>query len=117
MRIFSLALVLVLAACGQPRVEGPPGDSIACDLTALGEFAQVCTAERKGSLLIVHHPDGGFRRFNILSNEPGIAVADGADQLSFAPDGPYFDVFVGNDPLRYDGYRLPNELKIVETEP
>ena len=111
MRISSLALSLALTACGQHRGEAPPGDPLECDLAAVGKFAAICTMERKGSLIIVHQPDGSFRRFEVLSRAPGVALADGADELSFASDGPYFEVYVGTGPGQQVGYRLPLELK------
>jgi hypothetical protein len=58
-------------------------DLIECALHGAGAFARECTVERARdggvATLIVRHPDGGFRRFEILGDRRGLASADGAE--------------------------------------
>ena len=105
-RISSAAL-LALAGCGAAQeAPSPDPDSLiecAIDSTA---FARECTVERHvtgGALtLVVRHPDGGFRRFDVLTDGRGVATADGADlALVRLADGG-IEVSVGED-----RYRLP----------
>ena len=106
-RISSAALLLVLAACGDTQgAPAPDQDALiecAIDSTA---FARECAVERHvtdGVLtLVVRHPDGGFRRFDVLTDGRGVATADGADlALVRLADGG-IEVSVGED-----RYRLP----------
>lgn len=129
MRISSTAvLALVLAACsgGEPAAEQlaqtspstaaaeqPAEDDgkIACALAGAKEFSRDCTIERiqqDGKLtLVVRHPDGGFRRFEVLTNGRGVAVADGAEQAESALVGSELEVAVGADAYRFPATRKP----------
>ena len=69
--------LLLLAGCAQPAAE-PKAETIACAIDGAADFADVCTVERKGTRLVVHHPDGGFRQLEITSNG-AITALDGAD--------------------------------------
>ena len=69
--------LLLLAGCAQPPAE-PKAETIACAIDGAADFADVCTVERKGTRLVVHHPDGGFRQLDIMSNG-AITALDGAD--------------------------------------
>ena len=85
MRIFSAGLCLVLAACGgTPTGERPVGEAIACALDGAAGFESECTLERSGDQLIVHRPDGGFRRFAVTGG--AVAALDGADAADIARD-------------------------------
>ena len=79
MRIFSLALVLVLAACGGSKGDANPGKLIACALDGSTVFERVCTLERSGNMMVIHRQDGGFRRFT-LGAEDNVQPLDGADR-------------------------------------
>jgi hypothetical protein len=97
MRISSLALPVLLAGCadsGAADAAGETGEAsgaeaggtvIACALDGAADFADACwyeRVERDGErLLIVHHPDGGFRRLALVEGG-GLAAADGADEPS-----------------------------------
>ena len=84
MRTFSLVALVALAGCGQaPQGEPPPGETIACALDGATEFADTCTLERSGPQLVVHRPDGGFRRFMVEGK--GVQPLDGADAATIAP--------------------------------
>ncbi|RKF23230.1 hypothetical protein D6851_01755 [Altericroceibacterium spongiae] len=74
----------MLTACsGGDGQADPVGEPIACALNGADDFTSDCFVERKqvdGVLtLIVHHPDGGFRRFDVQANGSGLAASDGAD--------------------------------------
>jgi hypothetical protein len=81
---------LALGACGadggnQPTRSGE-ADRIECALAGSEKFERVCITEtmpgEKGRMLVVRHPDGGFRRFNILTDGRGLAPADGFDETT-----------------------------------
>ena len=104
---FVLLAPLLLAACGGESVEeAPAGPVVACALASSVEFTPDCTMERAlqdgQSLLIVHHPDGGFRRFQLGVPGQGIIVADGADDALVTPGEGMIEVQVAED-----RYRLP----------
>ena len=69
--------LLLLAGCAQSPAE-PKAETIACAIDGAADFADVCTVERKGTQVVVHHPDGGFRQLEITSNG-AITALDGAD--------------------------------------
>ena len=84
LRIFSLSSLVALCACGaDPPPHEPPREKIACALDLKLESVPVCTLERNGALLIVHRPDGGFRRFEL--SEGVLRPADGAEYFSVTP--------------------------------
>jgi len=51
--------------------------------------------------LVVRHPDGAFRRFKVLKDGRGVAVADGADQAETTLSGEVLEVQVGSDRYRF----------------
>jgi hypothetical protein len=61
----------------------------------------------QGTVLVIRHPDGGFRRFNILTDGRGLEPADGFDEtrISLLNDG-MIEVSSGDDK-----YRLPAQIK------
>jgi hypothetical protein len=100
----SAALALLLAACSSGS-EPPPvaagSEHIACAVGGSAELKPVCSVERSeggGKLtLIVRHPDGAFRRFDVMTDGTGLAVADGAEKaVTRLVDGK-LDVTVGAD--------------------
>lgn len=79
-----LAGTLLLAGCSPAAMPEIAEDSlIDC---AIGEapMARDCVVERsrvdEALFLTVRHPDGTFRRFEVLSDGTGLAAADGAEQ-------------------------------------
>lgn len=102
-------LILLLAACssGTENPATPPrvGETIECAVGGAVEFKPVCTVERshtKGFLtLIVHHPDGAFRRFDVLDNGRGLALADGIDQAVTSYQDHHAEIAVGMDRYRF----------------
>ena len=108
-----LVALAMLAGCssnnGAPAVaEG--GEIIECALAGAGEFSATCAVDRalnEGKLtLIVRHPDGGFRRFEVVSDGRGLVVADGAEQARTAVEGEKLAVRVAED-----RYLFPAKIK------
>ncbi|MCB2015105.1 MAG: hypothetical protein R3E11_12845 [Sphingobium sp.] len=75
------ALVLLagsLSACGS-ALEGEP---VSCRVGEEEAFAETCLLVWQGQHdFIIHHPDGGFRRFIVARDTREIHVADGAEML------------------------------------
>ena len=119
MRISDALLVLgVLAgvvACAPSEPESLTGseeeDRIACALGDETEFTEQCDVERvqngETRELVMRHPDGGFRRFEIVSDGRGLVAADGSEEAVVTPltDG-RIQLSVGGD-----RYRLPATVK------
>ena len=105
MRRLAFAPLAALAGCSsQPDTaaqvaEG--GEHIPCALDGATEFASSCAVDRAqvdGKLtLIVRHPDGAFRRFAVVTDGRGLAVADGAEQAVNTMQGDKLAVTVADD--------------------
>jgi hypothetical protein len=123
-RTILFALCLTLSACGDTTNEdlraaeqsaakdAAAEGKIECALAGSNGFARNCSTERvsssEGQLLVIRHPDGGYRRFKILSDGRGLAPADGFD--------PDFKLKVTGDGMIEvqsvdDIYRLPADIK------
>jgi hypothetical protein len=118
-----LLLALGLAACSGNNAEDLKNaekdadeaaaldGKIECALAGSQAFERDCTTEQiagsEGKILVIRHPDGGFRRFNILTDGRGLAPADGFDEtkISLLSDG-MIEVSSGDDK-----YRLPAQIK------
>ncbi|WP_232318504.1 hypothetical protein [Sphingomonas sp. TDK1] len=62
----------------------------------------VCTAERDGDgLLILRHPDGGFRRLRIDGNS--LSAADGAEPAMVRRHGGEVELTIGGMRYRLNG--------------
>ncbi|MCT2399353.1 hypothetical protein [Novosphingobium mangrovi (ex Huang et al. 2023)] len=111
-------MVLFLAACSSSS-EPPPvaaGDEhIACAVGGSAELAEVCSVERSekdGKLtLVVHHPDGAFRRFDVKTDGTGLVVSDGAEEARMTLVDGKLDVTVGPD-----RYVFPVTTKAADAE-
>ena len=114
MRISSLALLLAVAACGTPKAEPARGDPIECALDGAAQFTASCRVERQivpgGSILVIRHPDGGFRRFEIEGDI--VRTADGLDAAAVAVLPDATEVAVGTD-----RYRFPPPAPPVDARP
>lgn len=101
--LFLLA-VAALSACSQsPDAEGEPtGQKIDCAVAGAAEFEKVCTLDKVGEEgeFVIHHPDGGFRRFTV-DYDRGIAATDGADELVDAGNGAQGGIAFAVGPDRY----------------
>ncbi len=115
MRIFrSTSLLLALAACHHAPAPPPTdiGEKIDCALGKAAAMAHVCSVERTASaqgdlVLILHHPDGGFRQLMVTRDGRGVVAADGAAVASVTPlDGHKIEVVVEND-----RYHLPATVR------
>jgi hypothetical protein len=99
-------LCLALVACDSEPVASTIASHQAVADCAIGSAAgwtRSCRAEQDGALLTLRHADGGFRRFTILDDGRGLAVADGAEPANVAiVDNSQIEIGVGGD-----RYRLP----------
>lgn len=110
--------VLLLAACqGGEDAATAAAEQLAqadtvieCAVNGAAAFAPQCPVEKAeiggAKFLTVRHPDGGFRRFEILTDGHGLAAADGADEAKLAVEGDILGVTVAGD-----RYRFPATLK------
>lgn len=124
-RIFNiLVLSLALTACenrpdnkilaeAEQRAAEHAGDDgkIECAIDGASDFTRDCYTERlsgeNGVTMIIRHPDGGFRRFNVLTDGHGLEAADGFDKASISiVEGGKILVSVGPD-----RYLLPAQIK------
>ncbi|MWV27857.1 hypothetical protein [Aurantiacibacter rhizosphaerae] len=82
------------------------GTMIDCSLNGAGGFGRDCTmelVEQDGAdFVIVRHPDGAFRRFELGVPGRGLITAAGAQQAEVTPRGGYIEVRVSSD-----RYHLP----------
>lgn len=107
LRISDLILLLALAACGAKEenkvATAAPDDRIDCAVNGATDFSKSCAVETgEGTLLILHHADGGFRRID-LAPDGTLSAADGSDAAggTMLADG-RFELVIGGD-----RYRLP----------
>jgi hypothetical protein len=74
-------------------------------------FARVCQIEQSqteaGLLLTVRHPDGGFRKLQVVKDGRGVIAADGADIAKVTPLAAK-EIEVA---LSGDRYRIPATVK------
>jgi len=61
--------------------------------------------------LIVRHPDGSFRRFEVLKDGHGLSVADGAEPAALSMAGNELEVAVGLDRYRFPARQMDNVRK------
>jgi hypothetical protein len=117
-RALAAGLSLLLAACSGQSTPAEPesltgGDEsrVSCALADEAEFIEQCDVERiqNGDKreLVIRHPDGGFRRFEIVTDGRGLVAADGAEAAVVTPlaDG-RIQLSVGTD-----RYRIPATVK------
>lgn len=117
-RLIGAATILALAACspgGGDNAGGEaaqPGGSptaaselIECALDGAAEFTRECEVEAAGqgagAILLVRHPDGGFRRFEVLPERRGLAPADGAELANMEWREGGVGLAVGDDRYRF----------------
>jgi hypothetical protein len=111
-RTSSALALLLLAGCNRAPAEATPAATtpaedvtIDCALHGAGVFARECSVERveakDGVQLVVRHPDGGFRRFDVLTDGKGLAAADGAQDATVTVRDGGIDVTVGADRYRF----------------
>jgi hypothetical protein len=110
-RLIGCALLLLLGACevrdeserpaAETTVAAEDPNAIDCALNGAEKFERHCTVERAPEgdtlFLVVHHPDGGFRRFEVVKDGHGLAIADGADEARLTIEGKFLAATVAND--------------------
>lgn len=109
---------LALAGCSGHDASDDPeavagGDDprVSCALAGEAEFTEQCDVERVQNgdrrELVMRHPDGGFRRFEIVTDGRGLVAADGSEEAVVTPlaDG-RIQLSVGPD-----RYRIPATIK------
>jgi hypothetical protein len=116
-RLILLAATAVLAGCSgsassdRESLTGGDDSRIACALGDETEFTEQCDAERVQNgdrrELVLRHPDGGFRRFDIVTDGRGLVAADGSEEALVTPltDG-RIELSVGGD-----RYRIPATVR------
>ncbi len=94
--LIRLAPILLLCACDEApdnarlsEMEQEQGDQqaasgkVECALAGSSSFSRTCATDRisgpNRELLIINHPDGGFQRFEIVTDGRGLVAADGFD--------------------------------------
>ena len=120
--IVSALLLSALAGCGSDAGSSAPSKGekpaqaasdgkVDCALAGSGTFERTCSTEQISAdgdiMLVIRHPDGGFRRFNILTDGRGLVPADGFDEtrISLLADN-MIELSSGDDK-----YRLPALIK------
>jgi len=117
----SLALVVLLAACGSaPQDQAAnrtaaappaPDDRVDCQIAGSSAFEHNCIVEiaegADGRLLTIRKPDGGFRRLEVATDGHGVVAADGAEMavVTLIP-GDRIEVAIGGD-----RFRLPARVR------
>lgn len=101
----------LLAGCGQKQAEKAPGAETPCALAGAKDFSAECTVERSaspdGTILTLHHADGGFRRLLVMKDGQGVVAADGAEPAEVRmSEKSEIEVSLGGD-----RYRLPAKAK------
>ena len=106
LRISSAFVALgLLAGCGAESPP-PPGVEVDCAIGAGAALSAVCKLERAGDEIILHHPDGGFRRLSRDPSTGALAARDGAEPLVTEAG----DQGVARFSIGADQYRIPLDL-------
>jgi hypothetical protein len=111
-----LAPPLLLAGChkapADPAITAAAHAAhVSCALAGATAFAPDCTIEKipagDGLALVIHHPDGGFRRLLVTTDGRGVIAADGSQAAAVSiVDPATIEVAVDQD-----RYRLPATVK------
>lgn len=126
---FVVGAALALASCGKSNdealkaaeqdaaQEAADDGKVECALAGSADFRRVCTTDRiagrDGQILVLRHPDGGFRRFKVLTDGRGLAPAEGFDETHIKViEGGFIEVTSSDD-----RYRLPATIKADEAAP
>ncbi len=108
----------LLAACGDDEAKlaaaqnaALVGNKIECALNGADMFSKICATERvsaeDGTILMIRHSDGGFKRFRILTDGRGLEVAEGFNDTHIEIiDETYIILSSGNDK-----YKLQAQFK------
>lgn len=91
--LMALSGLAALSACGDDEAAiaaaqkaSLVGNKIECALNGSDSFSLNCATERvssdNGTILMIRHSDGGFKRFRILTDGRGLETAEGFDDSS-----------------------------------
>ena len=90
--------------------------SVPCALGGAKRFEQDCAVERQERdgkhIVVLRHPDGGFRRLVELDEGKRYAAADGAEAAATSPNGADIEVTVEDD-----HYLFPNPARTDAAQP
>jgi hypothetical protein len=101
MRISSAFVLLLLAGCtpGSGSAPEQAQEHIACAVGGAVEFTEDCGLERASvegaQVLVVRHPDGGFRRLEVSQDGQSLLAADGAEVTQSARKDDRWEVILG----------------------
>lgn len=109
----ALVSLALLAACGGEVSPPPQGEAVDCAIGAGADYASVCTLEQVGGDIIIHHPDGGFRRLIRDPASGALRLRDGADDL-IPQEGDAAGLAFSVGP---DRYRIPRALLEPPAQP
>ncbi len=90
---------------------------VECAVSGEKSFTRSCETEKivgpDGQMLVIRHPNGGFRRFKILTDGRGLKPAEGAETVAIQllDDGKIEAEIAG------DKYRLPAQIKPSQAAP
>jgi hypothetical protein len=104
--------LLLLASCSQAAPE-EPSERIACAVGGAAQFTEDCGLERAtvegAQVLVVRHPDGGFRRLEVSKDGQNLLAADGAEVTQSALKEGRWEVILGEQryviPVKADAPR------------
>ncbi|MBY0395490.1 MAG: hypothetical protein K2X91_03335 [Thermoleophilia bacterium] len=85
-----------------------------CAIGEGAEFASDCTLERVagGQEIVIHHPDGGFRRLRFDAPSGTLTPVDGAEPLVLEEGQGVLQFAIGTD-----RYRIPREPAATPAAP
>ena len=110
LRIFSaLTVAAALSGCGGNISQEPEGTIVECAIGPGAEYSSVCTFELiADDEFVIHHPDGGFRRF--VFNDAGLlSASDGAEPV--LEERINVEAGIWEFQLNIDRYRMDSGLK------
>ena len=98
----------------EPTKAANGNELIECAIGGAQWFLRECEVEKThdddGALvLVIHHPDGGFRRFTVVTDGRGLETTDGFEQAQNVVVDGRLDVQVGSDRYRFPATVKSNE--------
>jgi hypothetical protein len=104
LRIFSAVILFTLGACSTGNSgedKQSKQETVPCAFGDAKKFTDKCPVERSSAegknFATIWHPDGGFRRLEVIDGGKGYSAADGADVVEGGPNGREVEVMIGDD--------------------